>query len=387
MNSPLTRLGHLPVKDFLHNYWQKKAVFLPSVLPDFQSPLSPDEIAGLALESEIESRLITNTDDMPWHLENGPFTEERLTQLPASNWSLLVNTLDHWVPEVRQLLHKFRFIPNWRLDDVMVSIAPDGGSVGPHFDYYDVFLVQGAGQRHWQLGSKCDSQTPLLEGSQLKILREFTPSEEYLASPGDVLYIPPGIAHWGKAAGDNCVTYSIGFRAPSHAEILTEFAQEVASTLNNDMRFTDPVIRPGQAPGLITEETVTRLKDIILQHLDRQALAQWFGRYMTEPKEPEGEQPWQPLSASEKESLQHNLHWLEANASSRFCYYPTGKNATLFVDGQAYKCSLTLAAELSNQPKWQWQKLMACCQSPEDRDLLYELISAEALIETEAHSG
>lgn len=330
MNSPLTQLGPLPVDEFLQNYWQKKAVFLPSALPGFQSPLSPDEIAGLALEDEIESRLIIDKEQGPWQLENGPFSEERFAQLPQAGWSLLVNAVDHWVPQIRQLLHKFRFIPNWRLDDVMVSTAPDGGSVGPHFDYYDVFLVQGAGQRHWQLGPKCDSQTPLQEGTSLKILREFTPSAEYLANPGDVLYIPPGIAHWGKAVGDRCVTYSIGFRAPSHGEILTEFAQEVASTLNNDMRFTDPLIRPGQAPGLIPEETVSRLRDIILQHLDQKTLALWFGRYMSAPKELADEPFWQPLSAREKQALQEKPRRLEANASSRFCYYPDGEKATLF---------------------------------------------------------
>ncbi|MDO6745637.1 cupin domain-containing protein [Gilvimarinus sp. 1_MG-2023] len=382
MNTPLSQLGTLSVRDFLTDYWQKKAIFLPRALPDFRSPLSPDEIAGLALEEDIESRLIINTDDAPWQLENGPFNEERFAQLPASDWSLLVNAVDHWVPEITDLLRLFRFIPNWRLDDVMVSYAPTGGSVGPHFDYYDVFLIQAEGERHWQLGQMCDSQTALQEGTNLKILRDFTTASEHTAKPGDILYIPPGVAHWGKALDDQCVTYSIGFRAPSHADILGDFAQEQASHLSNDRRFTDPDLSPAQEPGLIDQHTLTKLKSIILQHLDEPALADWFGRYMSTPKEAGDEYDWHPLSPQEQEKLNENNPWIEASPASRFCYHlHNEQKASLFIDGHEYTCNATLAAELSNHTRWRWQSLFDVTATADEQTLLYEMLARGALLE------
>lgn len=380
MNTRLTQLGSLSVSDFLKDYWQQQAVFLANTLPGFESPLSPDEIAGLALESDIESRLIINSDNAPWQLENGPFDEERFAQLPTDNWSLLVNAVDHWVPEVAALLHKFRFIPNWRLDDIMVSYAPTGGSVGPHFDYYDVFLIQGAGERHWQLGQKCDSSTPLLSGTQLKILSEFDAYAEYTAKPGDVLYIPPGVAHWGRALDDNCITYSVGFRAPSHADILCDFSQELASTLNNDTRFRDRNIGAHQAPGLISDDVIAQLKDIVLQHLDNDALAQWFGSYMTTPKYARDEDGCAELSPQEISDLHDSNPELEPEPGSRFCYRPHQTQADLFIDGQQYQCNQLLASALCDQSRWHWLDLAAHCHSEHEQNLLHSLIASGALI-------
>ncbi|MDO3388757.1 cupin domain-containing protein [Gilvimarinus sp. SDUM040013] len=382
MTPRLTQLGPLSVEDFLQNHWQKQAVFLPGALPGFRSPLTPNEIAGLALEADIESRLVVDTEQAPWQLESGPFSETRFAQLPDSNWSLLVNAVDHWVPELTELLHKFRFIANWRLDDIMVSYAPPGGSVGPHFDYYDVFLLQGAGERQWQLGQMCDSQSPLREGTDLKILRDFSPAAEYLAKPGDILYIPPGVAHWGKAASEDCVTYSIGFRAPSHADILCDFAQEVASKLDNDKRFKDRIVDSREPSGLITNATIDELRKIIVQHLDDRSIASWFGSYMTTPKYPQEDGDLQPLSDSEVVGLKQTNPWIEVNAASRFCYSEVDSNVKLFVDGHSYACSLNLASTLCNGRRWKWQKLADCAPNACDQNLLLELLATGSLLET-----
>jgi 50S ribosomal protein L16 3-hydroxylase len=150
----LTHLGDMPVDIFLRDYWQKKSLLIRGAFPHFTSPIDGDELAGLALEEEVESRLILEKGKTPWELRHGPFDEKTFTQLPETHWTLLVQAVDQWVPEVNELLEYFRFIPNWRIDDIMISFAPDQGSVGPHFDYYDVFLLQGLGKRRWKLGLK-----------------------------------------------------------------------------------------------------------------------------------------------------------------------------------------------------------------------------------------
>ena len=191
-------LGDLSADAFLQRYWQKKPLLIRNALANYQSPISADELAGLALESEVESRLV-ETHGMDWSLKHGPFNEDDFLGLPEQDWTLLVQGVDLWVPEVQALLSKFAFLPPWRVDDVMVSFACPGGSVGPHFDQYDVFLLQVEGQRRWQIGGECSSNTPLRDDSPLRILKEFEAEEEWLLEPGDMLYLPPGVAHWGVA--------------------------------------------------------------------------------------------------------------------------------------------------------------------------------------------
>src|SRR5690606_33230205 len=180
MTQPLTHLGELPIEDFLRAYWQKKPLLIRNAFPNFESPIDGDELAGLALEEEVESRLILEHCKVPWELQHGPFDENIFSTLPESHWTLLVQAVDQWVPEVHELLNHFRFIPNWRLDDIMVSYAPDQGSVGPHFDYYDVFLLQGAGQRRWRTGQQCDVNSAHVEGTPLNVLKNFEQQNEWL---------------------------------------------------------------------------------------------------------------------------------------------------------------------------------------------------------------
>jgi 50S ribosomal protein L16 3-hydroxylase len=213
---PLEQLGDMPIETFLRDYWQKKPLLIRQAYPGFELPIDGDELAGLALEEEVESRIVLEHGKTPWELRHGPFDEQTFSQLPESHWTLLVQAVDQWVPEIHELLQDFQFIPGWRLDDIMISYASDKGSVGPHFDYYDVFLLQGMGKRRWRIGQHCDSGSELVEGTPLKLLRNFETTDEWVLEPGDMLYIPPGIAHWGIAEGE-CITCSIGFRAPPGA--------------------------------------------------------------------------------------------------------------------------------------------------------------------------
>src|SRR6218665_1377303 len=194
---------------FLRDFWQKRPVLIRNPWRDWANPLAPDELAGLACEPGIESRLIEQSGDN-WSLDNGPFAEARFARLGGKPWTLLVQAVDHHVPDVAALIQPFRFIPDWRIDDVMVSYASDRGGVGPHFDQYDVFLVQGLGKRRWRLGVRCDQSTPLVPNIGLRLLAGFEATEEWGLEPGDILYVPPGFAHEGVAIGDDCMTYSIG---------------------------------------------------------------------------------------------------------------------------------------------------------------------------------
>ena len=283
MTNPFPVLGDISAEEFLADYWQKKPLLIRNAIPNFEPPIDGDELAGIALEQDVESRLVIGAD---WQLEHGPFTEERFQMLPSTDWTLLVQAVDLWVPEVAELLHEFNFLPPWRLDDIMVSYAEAGGSVGPHFDYYDVFLLQGAGQRRWQIGQRCDNDTPLATETDLKIIADFKATNEWVLNTGDMLYIPPQIAHHGVAVGD-CTTFSIGFRTPAATEMLDDLATELLSRGPAPTYLMDPPLAPAMANSNISAAYVGKVKALLLDTLnDDQLLAEWFAQFMTEPKYP-----------------------------------------------------------------------------------------------------
>ena len=285
--SVTTLPGGMSAEEFLRDYWQKKPLLIRQAFPDFESPLSADELAGLSLEEEVESRIVLEQGATPWELRHGPFTEDDYRTLPERDWTLLVQAVDQFVPEVAELLQAFRFLPSWRLDDVMISYAAPGGSVGPHYDNYDVFLLQGLGHRRWKVGQPCGPDSPLLPHPDLRILSDFEQQDEWVLGPGDMLYLPPGLAHYGIAE-DACMTYSIGFRAPSHGEILTHFSDFLSQYLGDHQRYSDAGLSLPEDPAQIDDQTVERLQRLILELVqDKEALGTWFGRYMTEPRFPE----------------------------------------------------------------------------------------------------
>ncbi|MBP7951907.1 MAG: cupin domain-containing protein, partial [Sphingorhabdus sp.] len=199
------QLTKFDITEFLAEYWQQKPMLIRNPWAEWANPLSPDDLAGMACEADVESRLIT-LDDGALSAEDGPVPEKRFGRLGRAPWTLLVQAVDQYIPEVAALVEPFRFIPDWRIDDVMVSYATDGGGVGAHFDQYDVFLIQGLGTRRWQVGGYCDDNTPLLPHDDLRLLADFEATDEWLLEPGDILYVPPGFSHNGVAVGDDCMT-------------------------------------------------------------------------------------------------------------------------------------------------------------------------------------
>lgn len=285
MNIPI--LGNISAEEFLRDYWQKKPLLIRQAIPDFVSPVDGDELAGLSLESEVESRIILEHGDQPWELLHGPFTGQTYAELPESHWTLLVQAVDQFVPDVADYLKDFKFLPSWRIDDLMISYAAPGGGVGPHFDNYDVFLLQAEGRREWKIGQMCDSNSPMLPHPDLRILDGFDTAGTWVLEPGDMLYLPPRLAHWGTAL-DNCMTWSIGFRAPSSAEVITHYTDFVARFLSDEERYRDPDLSPVQDPAEIRAEDLQRVRRLLRQCLDDDnLLLSWFGQHMTEPRYPE----------------------------------------------------------------------------------------------------
>jgi 50S ribosomal protein L16 3-hydroxylase len=350
---------------FLRDYWQKRPLLIRNPWQSWRNPLSPDELAGLACEDHVESRLITQLSD-DWNAEHGPLPETRFGELGKSPWTLLVQAVDHHVPEVAALIEPFRFIPNWRIDDVMVSYASDGGGVGPHFDHYDVFLIQGLGQRRWQIGGMCDDQTALRSHEDLLLLANFEAAEEWILDPGDMLYIPPGFAHNGVAVGADCMTYSIGFRSPSRKELIGNWCDDLLPKMTDDDRYCDPDLSTQANPGEISASALDRLHAMLTEKLaDRKGFAKWFGEYNSTPRYPETD--WRPQAPIEMEQLRDLLtadHPLIRNHASRFSFIrESEEKLLLFVDGECFPCAdetIVLAEMLCAQEQFvinpEWRK-------------------------------
>lgn len=334
------------VDHFLRDYWQKQPLLIRNMWTSWSNPLEPDELAGLACEDGVEARLVTQGAGT-LALEHGPFAEDRFGILGQEPWTLLVNAVDHHVPDVSALLNSFRFIPNWRIDDVMVSYAVDQGGVGPHFDHYDVFLIQGLGRRRWQIGAACDGSTELLPHDDLRLLAKFEPTQEWVLEPGDVLYVPPGVAHNGIAVGDDCMTYSIGFRAPSRDELIEQWVEDLVEQADEDCRYADPALALQENPGEITAQALEDLHTMLTEKLmDRQAFARWFGQYNSTPKNLDID--WAPeasVAASNIRAIVSAPTMLNRNPASRFVFVrERADGVMLFVDGHSFACSGETAA-------------------------------------------
>ena len=323
-------LQDFDAQQFLDRDWQHQTRVLRAALPGFICPVDGDDLAGLACEADVDSRLVCRDGD-DWLLRHGPLEEADFAALPERDWTLLVQSVDHWIPEVADLLEHFRFLPRWRIDDIMISYASDGGSVGPHYDHYDVFLIQGQGKRRWDIGQHCDDNTLLLGHPELRLLKHFESRESVLLEPGDILYIPPGVAHWGRAEGDDCITLSVGFRAPSHSELISQWSMERESTLGDQQRFTDSALRADSNPGWIPDDVVNQLRQVLSEGLDdNKTLSRWFGQLMSHV---DSEQLFSnpALSFSEFQQQEQQVRlYLRPGARLAFdaCH--------LFVDGCAY---------------------------------------------------
>lgn len=280
-----TPLGDLTEEEFLSIYWQKKPVLIRQAFPKFESPIEPDELAGLAMQDGVLSRLILEEGgDHPWELRHGPLPEGTFESLGDSHWTVLVQEVDRHVPDVADLFDRFTFLPNWRKDDVMISFAAKDSGVGAHIDSYDVFLLQGSGRRRWEIGEAIpEREARYKEGLDIRILENFEVTETYELEPGDMLYLPPGVPHNGISL-EPCLTYSFGFLAPTRAEIVSDFGDWHQSRYGT-IRYGDPDRMGGRNPGLISEHDINRVLRLLQQvPIERHSLAEWFGAFITRPQ-------------------------------------------------------------------------------------------------------
>jgi len=324
--------------EFLRDYWQKKPLHIPAALTGFQDPLEPEELAGLACEDEIAARIILDNGNNDWQVRQNPFVEEDFTSLPETHWTVLVQDLNKHISELDLLLEAFAFLPAWRIDDIMASYAAPHGGVGPHTDQYDVFLLQGMGTRHWQISSAKDDEE-LIADIDLKILKNFKAEQEFLLQPGDMLYLPPGVQHFG-VSDQPCMTYSIGLRAPTQLELLGDYIDQLTLKQNNEAehRYRDPALNiANNNCGEITADAINTVSELIKNiPSDEAGIKQWFGQFITSTLHTLDNIPIEPETDSE-ELLQHIQQGevLRRNAASRFAYIENADSTDIYIDSSA----------------------------------------------------
>jgi len=345
-------LGMSPAQ-FLRDYWQKRPLLIRHAFADFVPPLEPNDLAGLACEPAALARLIVHDEKRDrWHVHPGPLSEDDFAKTPSTHWTLLVQDVDKWDADVAGLLQHFSFLPSWRVDDVMISYAEAGGGVGPHVDQYDVFLLQGLGQRHWGISDDPAAPKAFRHDVELKQLTQFEPTHEWLLDPGDMLYLPPGFPHDGVAFGGPCMTYSIGMRAPSQAELTGDLADHIAEHLPEELRYADPDLKPARTTGEIDRATIKRLRAALpfAAALNDDMLRDWFGRFITRYRNAQV-----PAALDKPLDEASFVKQLKAGAPllrhpwSRLAWSRGKSGCTLYVSGHAYPATPTLAQQLCEQ--------------------------------------
>jgi len=342
-------LGMSPV-DFLRDYWQKRPLLIRGAFLDFASPLSPEDLAGLACEDAVLARIVAHEPRGDrWMVRHGPFPEAMFPTMPDHDWTLLVQDVDKWDAEVRALLDHFNFLPRWRIDDVMISFAAPGGSVGAHVDQYDVFLLQAQGRRRWQIDDRPDPPLHYRLDVELKLLQRFSASHDWILAPGDMLYLPPSVPHHGVAE-DACLTYSIGMRAPSAAELLGDFADTLASEAEDSQRYRDPDLAPAADPNEIDSLAMQRAIEALnlLRMNDPERLGDWFGHFITQYRN--AHQPTQTDDARSRIEIEWDLQQgavLQRDGWTRMAWRCSSKAARLYVAGASYALPLRDARRLA----------------------------------------
>lgn len=340
---------------FLRGYWQRRPLLIRNAFEDFVAPLGGDDLAGLACEPAALSRLVMRDAQAgAFRVEHGPFPEQRFAKLAERDWTLLVEDVDKWDADVAALLKSFRFLPDWRIDDVMVSFAAEGGGVGPHVDQYDVFLLQGQGQRLWRFGARPNLAGALREDCELAVLKEFVPAYEFRLQRGDMLYLPPGVAHEGIACEPG-LTFSVGMRAPSRADLLVDLAEHVAERSGEDQRYRDPELDPVADSAEIDAIALTRVRDVLGSAaglLSPSELAIWFGRFITRYRSAGIAAPLDPPLDHAELAAALLRRRLRRHPMVRIAWLRRGSGAMLFAAGEAYPVSLALARSLTRSG-WQ----------------------------------
>ncbi|MGV6857677.1 MAG: JmjC domain-containing protein [bacterium] len=378
-HEPLTLLGGLSPQSFLNEYWQKKPLLVRQAIPDLQSPVSAEELAGMALEPDVNARLIEERHhDEPWHVTYSPLPDDSFSRLPESHWTFLLTDCEkHW-PSLRSLIEPFAFIPDWRRDDLMISYAADQGSVGPHTDEYDVFLLQLEGNRHWHIGHEIPvGRARCIPDLELSILQRFESVEDWVLQPGDMLYLPPNIPHHGVAEGP-CMTASIGFRAPAQNELMQGFLDECLDKLEVPRRYSDPQLQAPSHPAEIPATAMNELFALMAEGLQLHEVERndWLGRFLTEPP---GDHDDSTLSRGEfLTALNEPDTVIQRTSFSRMNYSRHLQTLTLFANGHSWKLSHLMiddVQQLCQQTPFPLASLTTHSSS-QTRELLYELHQA-----------
>lgn len=336
MSLPLDVLGGITAEQFLNEYWQKKPLLVRNAMPEIINILEPDDVKELALEETVSARLIKQKDKDPnqWSVKSSPLIKGDFQKLPKL-WTLLLQAVDHYSFDLAELWKKFPFIPQWRRDDIMVSYAPKGGSVGQHFDFYDVFLVQGYGHRRWQLGQMCDENTAFVTGQPLKLLPEMDVHFDEVLAPGDLLYVPPGLSHYGVAE-DDCLTFSFGFRMPNVATMMDRVSDRFA----DNALLKNPVIdimrdQVGQI-GEMTSNELAYLKAKVLDQLQHSSdFEHALVALMSEPKYPDNIPEPDEIEADDLRGILSTGYELCLEPASRLLYTQQDDQLLFWANGEA----------------------------------------------------
>ncbi len=347
MSQPLDVLGGMTAEQFLSEYWQKKPLLVRNAMPEIVSLLEPNDVMELALEEHVTARLIKQKDRDPnqWSVKSSPLLKADFQKMPKL-WTLLVQAVDHYSFDLSALWKKFPFIPQWRRDDIMVSYAPQGGSVGKHFDFYDVFLVQGYGHRRWQLGQMCDAETAFVPGQPLKLLPEMEVNFDEVLAPGDLLYVPPGLAHYGVAE-DDCLTYSFGFRMPNVSDMMDRVGDKFAENEALRNPLTDIIRDQISAAGEVTANELEYLKGKIMEQLhNSNVLENAIISLMSEPKYPENLPEAGEIGTGDLEEALDQGYSIMLEPASRLLYTEEDGEVLFWGNGEGLCVSEAFAEKL-----------------------------------------
>jgi len=375
-------LGDISVDTFLQDFWQKKPLLIRQAFPDFEAPIAPDELAGLACEEEVNSRIVIEKGgEHPWQAIHGPMDEDTFAKMPETHWTLVVNDLEKYIPELAWITDQFRFIPEWHLDDLMSSYAAPEGSVGPHVDLYDVFILQGEGKRRWQISTKAVAEDNVIPDIALRLQKDFTPEVEWILEPGDMMYLPAGVSHHGVSIGES-MSYSIGFRATSHTDLVSDFIAHITNDLSINKTYKLPHNSPQKHSNEISAAAIEELRSLFSQYLDpnHPELARWFGCYVSDSKIDylhQCEEPIENLSQL-KRLLNDSESQLMRYPSSRFAFTRTKEKCLLFIDGQDFAVSEDFACLLCNNRNINLEQLEEMA-SEDEQDFIVNLYNSGKL--------
>lgn len=334
------KINNLCEQEFLKQYWQKKPLLIKQGFTDFQDPIEAEELAGLAMEESIESRIVTNHDN-DWQTYQGPF--EDFKNLTERHATLLVQAVDHWHSDAAQLLEPFRFIPNWRIDDLMISYSTPKGGVGPHLDQYDVFIIQGQGKRHWRVGLPDPTLKQFAQNKKLLQVEQFEAVIDCILEPGDILYIPPGCPHEGYAI-ENALNYSVGFRAPNQQDLFSSFADHIIDTDSGQKRYTDHTLALRGSKGELLDSEADKVKTLMQALLNNDELfKQWLGNTLSQAKHEMDLAPLEePITCEQmSELLANNEEEFERLGGVRAIYQQLEETLLLSVNGENYPLPLS----------------------------------------------